>query len=806
MLSVQALRTRLWHRLEIPPFPMMSKAVAAGLLIGVSAGIWAPQLLPEWLRWLLLVVGASLWIRSRRLGWLGALLLGLGWVNLQAGSVLAAQLPPALEGKEVPVSGQISGLPEMEARRTRFRLRVDDIPENPEPLRGRLLQLAWYDDFGAVEPGPRTALHAGAKWQMSIRVRAPRGLINPGGFDAERHALAQRITATGYVRSTSAPRQLRAPRGIDAWRERMALRIFAVTPATSSRYVQALALGDTRALADEDWHTLRATGLTHLIAISGFHVGLVAGFFALATAGIWRVVPLLAHHWPRPQAAASAALMGAIFYAAVAGFALPTVRTVLMIAVVVLARLWRRPTGVAGSLALAAIVVLLCDPLSILAAGFWLSFAGVAWLVWCLPDSRIHWLRGFFSAQGVATLGLLPLTVVLFGQASLAGPLANLVAIPWWSLVVVPLALLGTGLEALVAGSGAWLWQLSGWCFDLSWPLFEWLGHSRFSLWWLPESGRLALLLALLGAFWLLLPRAVPGKTLALLLWLPMLWPARELPARGEVELLLVDVGQGLAVLVRTARHSVLYDAGPAVKDGFDAGERAVVPALRALGVSQLDRVVISHGDSDHIGGFNAVRASIPVAEWRAPEGMQPAADMPCLADQQWEWDGVVFRFLHPTPAFPYLRNESSCVLQVQSRHGTLLLTGDIGEVIEQGLVKRRAGDLRADVVIAPHHGSAGSSQAAFVGATGARLVLVSSGHGNRFGHPRAEVVQRWQTAGAEVLATADSGAIRVWLGEDGVQLRERRRSRPRIWDAAERARSAAILSAMKRAADVPEG
>jgi competence protein ComEC len=224
------------------------------------------------------------------------------------------------------------------------------------------------------------------------------------------------------------------------------------------------------------------------------------------------------------------------------------------------------------------------------------------------------------------------------------------------------------------------------------------------------------------------------------------------------------------------------------------------------LGVARLDRVVISHGDSDHAGGFAAVRAAIPVVDWRAPQGMLPEADAPCVADQQWQWDGVEFRFLHPTPAFPYLRNDSSCVLRVQGRHGALLLTGDIGEVIEQGMLKRRPQDLRAEVVLAPHHGSAGSSQAAFVAATGARLLLVSSGHGNRFGHPRAEVVQRWREAGAEVLNTADSGAVRVWLGAEGLQLRERRRVRPRIWDAAERARSAAILSSIKQAADVPEG
>ncbi len=789
-----------------PDVPHLGKAVALALVGGVGAGIWAPQLLPEWLRWLLLIAGVWIWCRQRRWRWTGALLVGLAWVNLQAGWVLAQQLPASWEGREVELAGTVVGLPEAEARRTRFRFQVDSDGAQPAPVRGRQLQLAWYDDFNASVPESRTALHAGARWRMTVRLRAPRGLSNPGGFDAERHALAQRIVATGYVRSAGTALALAPARGLDAWRERMASRISQATAASSSRYVQALALGDTRALADGDWHTLRATGLTHLIAISGFHVGLVAGFFALFASGLWRLVPALARRWPRPQAAALAALAGAAGYAAVAGFALPTVRTVLMIAVVVMARLWRRPTGVADSLALAAIAVLVWDPLSILAAGFWLSFAGVAWLVWCLPDASGHWLRSFVSAQGVATVGLLPLTVALFGQASLAGPLANMVAIPWWSLVVVPLALLGTGLEALLPGMGAWSWRLSGWCFDLSWPLFEWLGSSRFALWWLPEAGRWALPLAMLAAFWLLLPRMVPGKVLAVLLWLPLLWPARELPRHGEVELVMVDVGQGLSVLLRTAGHSLLYDAGPAVRDGFDAGERAVVPALRALGVVRLDRMVVSHGDNDHAGGVESVRRALPVATVHGPPAMALQPDAPCVAGEGWEWEGVRFHFLHPPPAFPYLGNESSCVLRVESVHGAILLAGDIGEVIEQGLVKRMAHELLADVVVAPHHGSGGSSQPAFVAATQARLLLVSAGHGNRFGHPRAEVVRRWRAAGAEVLDTPGSGAVRVWLGVDGLQVRERRPWQRRLWDAAERARSAAILSAVEQAAEVPEG
>ena len=297
--------------------------------------------------------------------------------------------------------------------------------------------------------------------------------------------------------------------------------------------------------------------------------GLMIVIAVLATCGaLWRLFPALGHAMPRPQAAALAALAGAVAYAGVAGFALPTVRTVLMIAVAVAARLGRRPLRLSGSLALAAIAIVLVDPLALLSAGFWLSFGGVAWLLWCLPDAGRRPLRDFLPAQWVATLGLLPLTAILFGQASLAGPLANLVAVPWWSLVVVPLSLLGTALEAVHDGAGAWAWRAAGACFAPSWQLFERMAASPFALWWLPEAEAWALPVALLAAFWLLLPRGVPGKGLALLLWLPLLWPPRELPAPGGVELHVLDVGQGLALVARTSRHVLLYDAGPAARGG----------------------------------------------------------------------------------------------------------------------------------------------------------------------------------------------------------------------------------------------
>ena len=794
------------HAARMPPFGI---AASLALLAGVSACLWSPALLAWPGSVLIAVAGTWLWLRGARWRVLGPALLGFGLAGLHAAHALSIQLPAQWERREVLVSGRVADLPEVQPRGTRFGFRVDDDAAQPAPLRGRLLRLTWYDEgaagFGRVAPvlpdaakdaaaqvpvvEPRAApLKAGQRWRMQVRVRAPRGLRNPGGFDSEKYAMAQRVSATGYVRAPATATRLSAASGLQGWREAMSARIADSVPAPSSRFVQALALGDTRRLDDADWVTLRANGLTHLIAISGFHVGLVAGFFALLARGLWWLWPALARRWPAPIAAALAGVLGALVYAAVAGFALPTVRTALMIAVIAGARTWRRPLRTADALALSLVVVLLLDPLSVLGAGFWLSFLGVAWLLWCLPQASRRPVHDLVSAQGVATLGLLPLSAILFGQASLAGPLANLVAVPWWSLVVVPLSLIGMALEGLHGGAGAFVWRAAAWCFDLSWPLFDWLGSSGLALWWLPEPRWFALPLALLGAFWLLLPRGVPGKPLAMLLWLPLLWPDRHLPPPGEAELVVIDVGQGLSVLVRTAHHSLLYDMGPAVRDGFDAGERAVVPTLRALGVARLDRAVVSHADNDHAGGLAAVRLVYPGTPTVAPDHSGVADANGCQDGQAWSWDGVRFRFLHPPAFFPYLGNEASCVLRIETEHGAALLTGDIGAVIERELVRRDPAGVRAEVVVVAHHGSAGSSDPAFVAATGARHALVASGFGNRFGHPKPAVVARWEAAGARVWDTAPGGALRVRLGGPGGAMPEtRRRAQPRLWDAASR-------------------
>ncbi|WP_312320703.1 DNA internalization-related competence protein ComEC/Rec2 [Stenotrophomonas sp.] len=787
------------------PLPLFGKACAAALVLGVCLVVFAPVLLP--LIWALcaLTLGGLVWggWPWARVG--GALLLGIGWAALHGHAALAAQLPVAT-AQGWDLQGRVVDLPRHGERSSRFQFRVDDSSAMPKALRGRDVILYWHDVRSGADTGPRRQLKAGARWTLQARLRPPRGLRNPGGFDAERQALLQGIAATGSVVVAAGARPLGDPTGLPAWRERMADAITGQVQGDGARFVQALALGDTRGLNPRDWDDLRALGLTHLVAISGLHVSMVAIAGGWLVGQLWWLWPPLGRRCPRPVAVAIATVLWAALYAAAAGFALPTVRTVLMTAAVTAAHCARRPVPVGQSLALAAWAVLLFDPLAVLAPGFWLSFGGVLWLMWCLQE-RMHWLRGFLAAQGVATLALLPMTVALFGQASRAGPLVNLLAIPWWSGVVVPLALLGTALEALVAGAGRWPWQLAAWCFEGSWAMFGKVAAQPWALWWVPQAGTGAALLAMLGVSWLLLPRAAGARLPALLLGLPLLWPSSVQPAHGEVELLVIDVGQGLAVRVRTRHHALLYDAGPATAGGFDSGERVVVPALQAVGQSRLDRILLSHADRDHAGGLAAVRRAFSAATVAAPPGAMPETVLPCHAGQQWQWDGVGFKVLHPAMNARYDGNASSCVLRIETAQGAVLLAGDIGEREEQALLRQGGVEpLRAEAVVVPHHGSAGSSSAAWVEAVSPRLALVSAGHGNRFRHPRPEVVARWQAVGAEVLNTADSGALRIWLGPDGLQVREQRVFERRWWDAAERARSAAILSASKQAASGPEG
>lgn len=504
--------------IERSPSPLLGSGTAGALTLGALGCVQLSQLPPLWVCTVMIVLGMAGW----GLRWRGRLpavmLLGAGWTSMHGHWAMQDQLPPGQPARDVVVSGRVIDLPDHRAAHTRFLLQVSESRELPS-LRGKRLQVTWNDGWqgrsSAAAEGRRRQVLAGAQWQLALRVRAPRSRINPGGFDSERHALLRGVAGTGTVRAPASARELQAGHGLPAWRERTSAAIALQVAHPAARFVQALALGDTRGLSDTDWDQLRALGLTHLVAISGFHVGVVAGLGALLCRGLWWLCPLLARHWPRPQAAACAAALSAAGYAVLAGGELPTVRTALMIGLVALARSGRRPLGLVQGLALAALALLLPAPLSVLSAGFWLSFGGVLWLVWCLPQGRPRGvaanLRGFLAAQGVASVGLLPLGIALFGGTAWLGPLVNLPVIPWWTLLVVPLSLLGTALQALHDGAGRWAWRAAAWLFEISWQALQPLAAHPQAMWWLAEAPAWAVPAALLGVFWWLLPRGAGG-------------------------------------------------------------------------------------------------------------------------------------------------------------------------------------------------------------------------------------------------------------------------------------------------------
>lgn len=675
---------------------------------------------------------------------------------------------------------EVIGLPQADEERLRFDARIlrsDADPERRGPWAMRTVRLAWY-----AKSSPRLA--PGDRLRVTLRLRRPHAQVNPGSFDFERYAVQTDLAAVGYLRQRHQMLDA-APFSLDRFRWQLAERVDQSAGPASARFIRALSLGDTRGLSDADWQLLRKTGLSHLLAISGLHIGLIAGLGALMMRATSRWAPA---HLPRPIWCAIGAVAFALPYAGLAGFGLPVRRALLMLLVFLLAVLLRRRVHPWQGLGLAALAVALFDPLALLGAGFWLSFAGVFWLMLCLPqvdDGRWRWLGSLVRAQWVLALGLLPLSVVFFAQTSwIAAPL-NLLAVPLVGFVLVPLVLLAIATLSVAALSTPLFAALER-LMALGWRGLEWVADlpGAASSW--PEPSSAAVLMAVLGITLLLLPRGFPWRGFGLLLLLPLAWPVAEGPQPGALRIQVLDVGQGLAVWVETRHHSLLYDTGPGFRSGSDASERTVIPALLAQQGGAPSLLVLSHGDQDHAGGrasLNAYFGSLPTL---AGEPIRNAPATPCQSGLRWRWDGVEFEFLHPPTDFPELGNDSSCVLKVSADSRSILIPGDIGAVIEQRLLNRQPDKLASDVLLLPHHGSKHSSTPAFLDAVAARAAIVATGYDNAFGHPAPELAAELGRRGTALFNTASSGAIDIrWGPGEAIQIEQARRLRPRFWRSA---------------------
>ena len=712
-----------------------------------------------------------------------ALAAGFALAGIRASLRLAETLPADLEGRDIGVSGVVANLPQQGPSGLRFRFEVDaDSAPAGVP---RVIALGWYAGFheDAALVQPRQALRAGQRWRFTVRLRQPHGNLNPHGFDYELALLEQGVRATGYVRDGPAT-LLDASAGhpVERLRQRVRDAIYAhVGDRRAAGVLAALAIGDQGAIEREDWDLFRNTGVAHLMSISGLHVTMFAWLASVLIGAAWRRSTRAMQRLPAPTAARWGGLAAATAYAFFAGWGVPSQRTVWMLATVTLLQAGGLCWTWALVLLSAAFVVTLFDPWALTQPGFWLSFTAVALLMASSPATgAVHeagdargtgwrsWprrfaagIRGGLRTQVVATLGLTPLTLVFFQQVSLVGFLANLVAIPLVTLVITPLALAGMALAplwsiaaAIVQGLDVLLLGLAAVPGGAVWAV-------GVAPWWAQLAGLLAAVLVVLPLPW-------RAKLLFVPLALPLLVPPTSLPSDGSFDVVAADVGQGTAVFVRTRRHALLFDSGPQYSRESDAGQRVLVPLLRSRGERKLDLLVLSHRDSDHVGGARTLLGALAVESVSSSLEQGHALldvvrnSQRCVAGQRWRWDGVDFAVLAPG-ADDYARtlrpNAMSCVLRVAGGGRSVLLTGDIERDQEAALVAAHGAALRSDVLVAPHHGSKTSSTAPFLDAVAPKVAVFQAGYRNRFGHPAREVLDRYRERGIAIVASPACGA-----------------------------------------------
>ncbi|NQY26746.1 MAG: DNA internalization-related competence protein ComEC/Rec2 [Piscirickettsiaceae bacterium] len=710
------------------------------------------------------------------LRWLAVVFLAALWTLFQTNLLLDNRLDDALVGLDLVISGTISNIPEHQSRLIRFEFSPDK--SNTITLPNKL-RLNWYQSQ-AIQ------LHAGEKWQLTVRLKQPRGMSNPGSFDYEGWLFQQGIGATGYVRSSADNKLLESSSiySINAIRQSLTKAIEQhLINSPHIGLIQGLATGVRHNINQQQWQVLRLSGTSHLLAISGLHIGLSAaiGFFIFRFLWSRRAANLL--FLPAKEAGAIGGFILALFYAALAGFSIPSQRAMIMVATVMISLFIRRPIPASRLLAISLLIIVALNPLSVLSAGFWLSFSAVSIILFIsqnrFPSPRWQWAK----IHTLIAIGLTPLLLLFFMQTSLIAPIANFVAVPVVSLLVVPIILLASFLLWFAEPIAVLLLQLAEQILNLVWFFLDYLAELPYSHWNSTVIPRLYYIPIIIGTLLLLTPRKFPAKWLGIIGFSPLFFYNAQQPNENEFWFTLLDVGQGLSAVIQTQHHTLVFDTGPKFSNSFNTGTAIVLPFLQHQGIKQVDSLIISHGDNDHIGGAIPLINAIDVTQilTSVPELLSNSNH--CDAGQSWQWDGVNFMMLNPNRDDISSKNNLSCVLKVSNKTHSVLLTGDIEYATEQQLIARYKAHLPATVLIAPHHGSKTSSSNAFINAVQAQYVLFPVGYNNRYHFPAKRITDRYQQRDITMFNSAKHGAIQFKFDhQNEPQITTWRQSSAKIW------------------------
>lgn len=708
------------------------------IVICWAMGIGACQLLSELpsVSWLFLSLHCFLLILSQNkylksIGWIG---LGFFYAMGTAHNILNHRLPIDLEGKLIEVHGRITNIPQYTDYGARFEFNIDD-----PALQARL---TWIH--------PPSTLQTNQRYKLKVRLKQAHGLRNPNTFDQERWFFQHRIRAQGTVKSGELVE--------DNFNLRFQIYQFLkekMQDLPRSGILIALLLGETNGISQHEWKILKNTGTIHLISVSGTHLTLMAFFSAFI---ITLIVRIIGGNWLlKINAHILIALLSFIIvalYAWLSGFSIPTQRSLIMIGTVLLGIIFNHRFSTSYILSAALFLVLLFDPLAILSIGFWLSFGAITILLSISLNHRTFAFEKLFNYRGniAIFIGLTMPLILFFGQLPLLSIPANLIAVFLIGFLVMPLLFIGAIL--LPFGVGYYLLLLSSYVLEITMLYLEMLATLDFSLIYLPNAPLWALSLAMIGTFFILMPKGMVGKWISLAWFLPMLFPPMQKLKEREIYFDLLDVGQGLSAVIRTKNHVLIYDTAPAFEQKVVA-ESTLIPFLRGKGVQDISRLIISHPHFDHAGGVKSLMQTFEINDILTTEPKRWKNASYCKAGQLWEWDGVIFEMLAGEEN--YYKN-NSCVLKVTTGKHAILLTGDIER--EQELKLAYEKDIKANILIAPHHGSKTSSSWTFVNAVKPDYVLFSVGYKNQFKHPRSEIIQRYQMIGAQTLETQHSGTI----------------------------------------------